>query len=69
MRHGFQSRSSSCRNKKGEVLTNNTNVLKRWKEYLFSVLKWRGEDQLELHAYTFAEIWEKDKKISIPNRE
>jgi hypothetical protein len=29
MRHGFQSRSSSCRNKEGEILTNNTDVVNR----------------------------------------
>jgi hypothetical protein len=38
-------------------------------EGIFSVLVWRGEDQLELQAYTFAERWEKDKEIPIPNTE
>lgn len=38
-------------------------------EGILAILIRRGEDQLELQAYTFADIWEKDKEIPIPNTE
>jgi hypothetical protein len=36
-------------------------------EGIFSVLVWKEKDQPELQACTFAQIWEKDKEIPIPN--
>jgi hypothetical protein len=51
MRGGFQGRSLSCRNMEGEILTNNTHVLKRWKEYfqdLYEERKARVELQTQI---------------------
>ena len=68
MRQGFQSRSSSCRNKEGEIMTNNTDVLRSEKAH-FQNLYGEREDKLELQAHTLAEIKEKDEEIPIPTIE
>jgi hypothetical protein len=39
---GFQGMALSWRNKEGEILTNNVDVLKRWKEYFQNLQKERG---------------------------
>jgi hypothetical protein len=67
MREGFQGRSLSCRNMEGEILTNNIDVLKRWKEY-FQDLYTEREDRVELQTQIFAEV-SKYEDIPIPTLE
>jgi sorting nexin-29 len=67
MRGGFQGRSLSCRNMEGEILTNNIDVLKRWKQ-CFQHLYGEREDRVELQTQIFVEVSE-DEDIPIPTLE
>jgi hypothetical protein len=66
-REGFQGRALSYSYKEVEILTNNVDVLKRWKEY-FQNLYGEREDRAELQTLILVEASE-DKDIPTPTLE